>query len=108
MLVHFKGVLGKASVLLVVAITATLKVTRVQEIVDNGVDAGTSGRAEDLTDPVFSIGHVRHGFGNLYSSDFEFLHRNHATRRLDIQCATPSRGDLSKASWPGRDSLYLR
>ena len=77
MLVHFKGVLGKASVLLVVAITATLKVTRVQEIVDNGVDAGTSGRAEDLTDPVFSIGHVRHGFGNVYSNNIELLHRNH-------------------------------
>lgn len=67
MLIHFKGVLGKASVLLVVAIAATLEVARGQEIVDNGFDAGALGRAEDLTDPVSGIRHVRHGFGNLYS-----------------------------------------
>ena len=64
MLIHLKGVLGKASVLLVVAIAAALEVARGQEIVDNGFDAGALGRAEDLTDPVSGIRHVRHGFGN--------------------------------------------
>ncbi len=70
MLIHLKGVLGKASVLLVVAIAAALEVARGQEIIDNGFDAGALGRTEDLTDPVFGIGigigHVRHGFGNIY------------------------------------------
>lgn len=64
MLIHLKGVLGKTSVLLVVAIAAALEVARGQEVVDNGFDAGALGRAEDLTDPVFGIGHVRHGFDN--------------------------------------------
>lgn len=78
MFIHLKGVLGKAAILLVVAITAALEVARGQEIVDNGFDAGALGRAEDLTDPVFGIRHVRHGFANLYSLYPEFLHRNHA------------------------------
>lgn len=74
MLIHLKGVPGKSPVLLVVAIAAALEVARGQEVVDNGFDAGALGRAEDLTDPVFGIGHVRHGFCNVYSPDLEFLH----------------------------------
>ncbi len=76
MLIHLKRMLGKASVLLVVAIAATLEVTRGQEVVDNGFDAGALSRAEDLTDPVFGIRHIRHGLGNVYSPDLEFFHRN--------------------------------
>ena len=108
MLIHLKGVLGKTSVLLVVAIAAALEVARGQEIVDNGFDAGALGRAEDLTDPVFGIRHVRHGFGNLYSPDPEFLHRNHAKLRITIRRATPSREVLKRATWPNHDSLYRR
>ena len=108
MLIHLKGVLGKASVLLVVAIAAALEVARGQEIVDNGFDAGALGCAEDLTDPVFGIRHVRHGFGNLYSPAPEFLHRNHAKLRITIWRATPSREVLKRATWPNHDSLYRR
>lgn len=77
MLIHLQGVLSKASVLLVVTIAATLEVARGQEVIDNGFDAGALGRAEDLTDPVFGIRHVRHGFANLYSPNLEFLQRNY-------------------------------
>ena len=108
MLIHLKGVLGKTSVLLVVAIAATLEVARGQEVVDNGFDAGALGCAEDLTDPVFGIRHVRHGFGILYSPDPEFLHRNHAKLRITIWCATSSREVLKRATWPNHDSLYRR
>ena len=64
MLIHLKGVLGKTSVLLVVAIAAALEVARGQDVVDNGFDAEALGRAKDLTDPVSGIGHVRLGFDN--------------------------------------------
>ena len=59
--------LGKAPVLLVVTIAATLEVARSQEVVDNGFDAGAPGSAEDLTDPVFGIGHIRHSLCDIYS-----------------------------------------
>jgi hypothetical protein len=86
MFIHLKGVLGKAAILLVVAVAAALEVARGQEIVDNGFDAGALGRAEDLTDPVFGIGHVRHGFAYLYSTELEFLRRNHTitTNRCNL------------------------
>ena len=67
MLIHLKRMLGKASVLLVVAIAAAPEVTGGQEVVDNGFDARALSSAEDLTDPVFGIGHVRHGF-DMYTS----------------------------------------
>lgn len=108
MLIHLKGVLGKASVLLVVAIAAALEVARGQEIVDNGFDAGALGRAEDLTDPVSGIRHVRHGFGILYSPAPKFLHRNLAKLRITIWRATPSREVLKRATWPNHESLYQR
>ena len=38
-LIHLKGMLGKATILLVVAIAATLEVARGQEVVDYGFDA---------------------------------------------------------------------
>ena len=94
-----------------------LEVARGQEVVDNGFDAGALGRAEDLTDPVFGIRHVRHGFANLYSPNLDFLHRNH-TRKvgfeqtmhmgLDLRHTEPIREDLSIATWPGHGSLYRR
>ena len=108
MLIHLKGVPGKASVLLVVAIAAALEVARGQEIVDNGFDAGAPGRAEDITDPVSGIRHVRHGFGNLYSPAPKFLHRNLAKLRITIWRATPSREVLKRATWPNHESLYQR
>ena len=73
MFVHFKGMLGKASLFLVVAIAAALEVARGQKIVDNGFDAGALSRTKDLTDPVFGISHVRHCFGNLYLRRCSFL-----------------------------------
>ena len=75
MLIHLEGVPCKAAVLLVVAIAASLEVARGQEVVDNGFDAGALGRAEDLTDPVFRVSHIHHGFGNIYSPTPELLHR---------------------------------
>lgn len=73
-LIHLKGMLGKATVLLVVTIAATLEVARGQEVVDNGFDAGAPGSAEDLTDPVFGIGHIRHSLCDIYSPNPDFLH----------------------------------
>ena len=73
-LIHLKGMLGKAPVLLMMAIAATLEVARCEEVVDDDIDAGAPGSAEDLTDPVFGIGHIRHSLCDIYSPDPEFSH----------------------------------
>ena len=44
-LIHLKGMLGKATVLLVVTIAATLEVARCEEVVDDGFDAGALSSA---------------------------------------------------------------
>ncbi len=72
MLVYFKGMLCKATVLLVMAVTPALEVTRGKEVVDNGFHAGAPGGAKDLADPVSCVCHSLHAY--IYSPQPGFLH----------------------------------